>query len=54
MKMKKSAQPVKIHLIITISGTNMKRMIKVIKFVILKAVVQNNILINMEISRHNV
>lgn len=54
MKMKKSAQPVKIHLIIAISGIDMKRMIKVIKFVILKAVVQNNILINMEISRHNV
>ena len=54
MKMKKNVQTVKIHLIVVISGTDTKKMIKVIRFAILKAVVQNNILINMEISHHNV
>ena len=54
MKMKNNVQVAKIHLIIVISGIDMKKMIKAIRFAILKAVAQINILTNMEISRHNV
>ena len=54
MKMKKNVQTVKIHLIVVISGTDTKKMIKVIRFAILKAVVQNNILIGSKVIHHNV
>ena len=54
MKMKKNVQIVKIHLMVTISGIDMKKMIKVIKFAILKVIAQNNILIASKVIQYNV
>ena len=54
MKTKKNAQIVKIHIVIIISGIDMKKMIKAIRFAILKVIVQNNILIASKVIQYNV